>query len=141
MNIENIIKNDPLVAAMGECKEIYWENENVKSQLENNIVDIDEAEARLARFAPFIRRMIPEVETGIIESELKEISNMKEKMGVDVKGRLFLKCDSHLPISGSIKARGGIYEVLKLAEKIAIDIISTSKSIYLQVIMTNSKST
>ncbi|MCI5697993.1 MAG: D-serine ammonia-lyase [Clostridiales bacterium] len=88
--------------------------------------DIDEAEARLERFAPYIETAFPETRdsNGIIESPLKEIHKMKNyllSVGEVVQGNLFLKCDSHLPISGSVKARGGIYEVLKYAEELALD--------------------
>lgn len=86
---------------------------------------MDDAEARLARFAPYIAKAFPETARsgGIIESKLVEIPKMKlalEHMCGNFDGKLFLKCDSHLPISGSVKARGGIYEVLKFAESVAL---------------------
>lgn len=128
MDYKKLIDENPIVKKIADCEELFWENPDVQRvghQPEEKIVDIDEAEARLARFAPFIKRMFPEMEDGIIESKLTEIPKMQMVLGNTSKeplvGLFFLKQDSHLPISGSVKARGGIYEVLKLAETIAMD--------------------
>lgn len=91
-----------------------------------SIDDIYEASSRLDRFAPYIMTAFPETADngGIIESELTEIDGMKklleEEYEFKLDGRLYLKKDSHLPVAGSVKARGGVYEILKLAEDIAI---------------------
>ena len=123
MNIDKLIKDHPLIDDMRNEKEIFWINPKAgqKAAYPFEMEDINDAEKRLARFAPYIERVFPEtsVTNGIIESPLKEIPDMKESFGIP--GRLFLKCDSHLPVSGSIKARGGIYEVLKFAESIALE--------------------
>ena len=120
--------NNPIIDDMKQCKEILWVNSRAgeAADLPFSMADIDDAERRLKRFAPYIMAAFPETEVtgGIIESPLKEISAMKALMegdaGAELPGRLFLKCDSHLAVSGSIKARGGIYEVLKFAEEVAM---------------------
>lgn len=129
MDIDKLLVEYPVIQNMTDCKEIFWLNEKagMVTELPFDMSDIEDAEQRLARFAPYLMAAFPETEAtgGIIESPLQEITKMKKRMeedtGCEIPGRLFLKCDSHLAVSGSIKARGGIYEVLKLAEKIAIE--------------------
>lgn len=96
--------------------------------------EIEDAEARNKRFAPFILKLFHETKNGIIESPLHQCDalrraltghngtgNDKPDTGNDGPGRLFIKLDSELPIAGSVKARGGIYEVLKHTEDIALE--------------------
>lgn len=128
MEIKKMMTVNPIISSMADYEEIFWLNPNAgrPASVPFSMKDIEDAEARLARFAPYIARVFPETAKtgGIIESDLVEIPKMKaalESMCGPVKGSLFLKRDSHLPISGSIKARGGIYEVLKFAESIATE--------------------
>lgn len=126
-------ENNSVLRDLRDAKETVWINENktdmntaVKS-LELTKADIDDAEKRLERFAPFIMKCFPETKerNGLIESVLTEITSMKalinKKYGAAVQGRLLLKQDSHLAIAGSVKARGGIYEILKHTEDLAVE--------------------
>ena len=85
---------------------------------------VNDAADRWQRFAGLLQLLFPELAQtgGIIESRLQRADGLRtEIMGDDVRaGRWLLKCDHSLPIAGSIKARGGIYEVLLHAESLAL---------------------
>lgn len=84
---------------------------------------VQEASDRLDRFAPYLAQQFPETQEndGIIESPLVSGAAFARRVGLEDPSSLYLKLDSHLPVSGSIKARGGIYEVLAYAERLAIE--------------------
>ncbi|WP_286783922.1 D-serine ammonia-lyase, partial [Enterobacter sp. 56-7] len=123
----------PLVEDLIALKETTWLNPRTTTLAEGlpyvglTKDDVDDAHARLNRFAPYLAKAFPETAAtgGIIESELVAIPAMQKRLeresGKPIPGTLLLKKDSHLPISGSIKARGGIYEVLTHAEKLALE--------------------
>ncbi len=131
--MENLEKKFPILNEIKSEKEVVWMNPDKVSFAESaencelSMKDIDDAEARLKRFAPFIMKCFPETKdrNGIIESVLTDIPAMKErinqKYGSALQGRLLLKQDSHLAIAGSVKARGGIYEILKHTEELAME--------------------
>lgn len=82
------------------------------------------AQQRFMRFLPFIAKAFPETaaKKGVIESNLIPVPEMKTWLngrGANIQGRVFVKDDAHLPVAGSVKARGGIHEVLRIAERIA----------------------
>lgn len=122
----------PILKEM-EKNEIIWINPD-KKNIETEVIhtqltmtDIEDAEARLQRFAPFIMKCFPETieQNGLIESVLTPIPKMHKcinsKYDASIEGQLLLKQDSHLAIAGSVKARGGIYEVLKHTEDLALE--------------------
>lgn len=84
--------------------------------------ELHEAEARLSRFAPLLTQLFPELvpSKGLIESPLLPALTLNAKIN-PVGGQLWLKADHALPVAGSIKARGGIHEVLCFAESLALE--------------------
>lgn len=131
--IDEWIQTYPLLENLLLTEEVFWNNpkcidfERAIQHVSLGIEDVRDAEKRLKRFSSYLASAFPETRemNGIIESPLKEIPVMQRSLESlfteKIEGKLLLKCDSHLPISGSIKARGGIYEVLKHAEDLALE--------------------
>ena len=101
---------------------IVTEREKIKG---HGFVEVKGAQNRFMRFMPYIEKAFPETAArrGNIESNLLGIPCMEawlRSQGAPAKGRILLKDDAHLPIAGSVKARGGIHAVLKIAEQLAV---------------------
>ena len=131
--MEQLLNRDPVLSRVAAAEEVLWINPKLQpaqtglQDLPLGMEDIRDAQARLARFAPFIRTCFPETAPrgGLIESPLTPIPQMgkllEARHGASIPGKLLLKQDSHLAIAGSVKARGGIYEVLKHTEELAME--------------------
>lgn len=82
------------------------------------------ASRRLRWFAPLLAQLFPDVlaaSEGLIESPLQAAPALQAALGLPgACGSLFVKADHALPIAGSVKARGGIHEVLEHAEALAV---------------------
>ncbi|WP_304153208.1 D-serine ammonia-lyase [Megamonas hypermegale] len=132
-NFKHFFTENSVLSRVQKAQETIWLNRHKQpfakcaQNLELDMSDINDAEARLSRFAPLIEKLFPETQNkhGIIESPLIYINNMKtllrQKYNAPLEGKLLLKQDSHLAVAGSVKARGGIYEILKHTEDLAVE--------------------
>lgn len=130
--IADLRRQHPLLGPLMALQPVSWFNPErtpvdlALPALSLTAGDVADASRRLARFARYFSVAFPETQEqqGIIESPLRPIPAMQQAMiehyGQPIAGSLLLKLDSQLPVSGSIKARGGIYEVLQHAEKLAL---------------------
>lgn len=131
MNVNDFMNDNKVIEDLKLRRLVIWINRKRKegdeawSNIDLKENDIIDAEKRLERFSPLILKFFPDTSDydGLIESELRELAHLERffKRKSKFDGKLLIKLDSHLPIAGSIKARGGIYEVLKYAEKIALE--------------------
>ncbi|WP_264986667.1 D-serine ammonia-lyase [Lysinibacillus piscis] len=119
----------PLLQTMANQDTVLWENTNWAKKAQTtlfSITEVIEAEETLQRFSSYLKEAFPELRAsnGFIESALQTIPQMQEALektfDMKITGQMIVKCDHALPISGSIKARGGIFEVLRHAERLAI---------------------
>jgi len=92
----------------------------VGAPLPLGLEDIRTADALLRRWAPALTEWFPELlaTQGVIESPLVRLSDPPAVLRTKMPGNVWIKQDHALPVAGSIKARGGIFEVLTIAEDI-----------------------
>lgn len=121
-------QHDTLKAKLQQQTPLLWLNPNYQrptnTEVPVTLAAIRSAENDLARYAPLLEALFPELtnSAGIIESKLLALPafNQQHWQANASTGALYIKADHALPIAGSIKARGGIYEVLVIAEQLAI---------------------
>ena len=127
------LADDELIRSLAEGTPTTWirSAEAALPELEDVM---DSAAARFDRFAPWFAETFPDTATtqlgaadagGTIESPLVAAPRARQRLdglfGARLPGRLWLKRDDELPVSGSIKARGGFHEVLEFAEAVAAE--------------------
>ena len=143
-----IKQKNEILACLKNTEECLYINPDLKDKYcgEFSSLNMYEAEARLNRFAPVLKKLFPELNdsNGIIESDIIELSELKKLFADEFKiqiNSLYIKADHDLPVSGSVKARGGIYSVLCFVEEIALNegIISSFDDEYLKLCDPDSK--
>lgn len=131
-NIQEWINRYSALEQVIKMQPVFWLNPNLKemnTSLSFPLTPEDMERGRLfmEKYAPYIAKAFPSTKAlgGHIQSPLREISRFKDlrklSYGENITGRFFLKCDNALAVAGSIKARGGFFEVLQFAHKLAVE--------------------
>lgn len=116
--------NQQALDALRQARPAFWagRTECCSSALTLGRDQVEQAVERIKRFAPLLQKLFPELQAsdGRIESPLLAVPAMQHTLGLpQAMGQLWVKADHSLPVAGSVKARGGVHEVLEYAEQVA----------------------
>jgi D-serine dehydratase len=115
-------------AAVGRADPVVWVNPNRRpaaqalADCDVSGAEIAAAQALWTRAAPLLAVLFPELRAsaGCIGSELLPLpAALGPALGLRPPGRALVKADHALPVTGCIKARGGVFEVLWFAFEVA----------------------
>ncbi len=123
-------RGDTIPSAVRRGEPTLWLNPSVApaaqalADLSIGQDDLGSAITDWKNFAPLLAELFPELEQsgGRIASNLLALSPEQSAEVTGPDGQdvpVVIKCDHLLPVAGSIKARGGFYEVLVLARALA----------------------
>ncbi|MDR0214298.1 MAG: D-serine ammonia-lyase [Comamonas sp.] len=113
-----------IVESLRQARPAFWSGRGADchSTLHLEPAQVQQAVDRFKRFAPLLQILFPELQAsdGRIESPLLAVPAMQQALGLpSAMGQLWVKADHCLPVAGSVKARGGVHEVLEYAEQVA----------------------
>lgn len=132
------IGNDSsIIAALSRSEPVVWHNPSISQIPEDDnaagsyecgscpvdSADLTMAGKRMNRYEMLLPLVFPELSDRSAEPGRDGYSGLRsplrELSGASSGGqRVFAKCDHELPVAGSIKARGGFYEVFYHAERV-----------------------
>jgi D-serine dehydratase len=114
--------------AVRRAEPVVWVNPHGRpaaqalAACEVSAADIADAQALWMRAAPLLARLFPELRAGggrVASALLALPAALAQPLGLRLPGRAFVKADHALPVTGCIKARGGVFEVLWYAFEVA----------------------
>lgn len=120
---------DSLASSLRAARPCLWTRPDRPAQAPAAAAVVDAAAmhaaaARFDRFAPLLAELFPELQAsgGHLSAPLVPAHALGAALGLGPgQGTLWVQCDHLLPVAGSIKARGGIHEVLEYAETRALE--------------------
>ena len=120
--------DDATTAALRARRPVCWENPACDEDGGCGVLsraDLDASVRMWAWLRPLFVLLFPEEvtnppwgEPGTVSSPLRRIDAMGRALGLR-PGRCLLKADSNLAVCGSVKARGGMFEVFNVAAHLA----------------------